>query len=57
MMQQSKRKDKRTGISTKESQEIAGDQSSITFMRSLDPFLVSGISKKNFNEETDDLQD
>lgn len=48
---------KTTGISTKESQEIAGDQSSITFMLWLDPFIVSRLSKNNFIIFTADLQD
>ena len=48
---------KKSGISTKESQDIAGDQSSITFMRCLDPFIASRISKKNFSEGTDDPRD
>ena len=48
---------KKSGISTKESQIIAGDQSSISFMLWLDPFIVSRLSKNNFIIFTADLQD
>ena len=47
------RSSKKSGISTKESEEIAGEQSTIAFMRWLDPCIVKRISKKNFEGEDD----
>ena len=47
------RSSKKSGISTKESEEIAGEQSTIGFMRWLDPYILHKISKKNFEEEDD----
>ena len=47
------RSSKKSGIPTKESEEIAGEQSTIVFMRCLDPYIVNRISKKNFEGEDD----
>ena len=47
------RSSKKSGISTKESEEIAGEQSTVAFMRWLDPYIVNRISKKNFEGEDD----
>ena len=44
---------KKSVISTKESEEIAGEQSTIAFVRSLDPYIVHRISKKNVEGEDD----
>ena len=38
---------------TKKSEEIAGEQSTIAFMRWLDPYIVNRISKNNFEGEDD----
>ena len=46
---------KKSGTSTKESEEIAGEQSAIVFKRWLDPYIVNRTSKKYFEEE--DYQD
>ena len=47
------RSSKKSGISTKESEEIVGEQSAIAFMRCLDPYIVNRISKNNFEGEDD----
>ena len=47
------RSSKKLGILTKKSEEIAGEQSTIAFMRWLDPYIVNRISKKNFEGEDD----
>ena len=49
------RSSKKSGTSTKESEEIAGEQSAIVFKRWLDPYIVNRTSKKYFEEE--DYQD
>ena len=41
---------------TKESEEIAGEQSTIAFMHWLDPYIVNRISKNNFEEDDPDVQ-
>ena len=47
------RSSKNSEISTKESEEIAGEQSTIAFMRWLDRYIVDRISKKDFEWEDD----
>ena len=47
------RSSKKPRISTKESEEIANEQSTIAFMRWLDPYIVNTISKNNFEGEDD----
>ena len=47
------RSSKKSGISTKESEEIAGEQSTIAFMRWLGAYIVHRISKKNFEGKDD----
>ena len=42
------RSSKKSRILTKESEEIAGEQSTTAFIRWLDPYIVTRISKKNF---------
>ena len=43
----------RLQILTKKSEEIAGEQSKIAFIRWLDPYIVNRISKNNFEGEDD----
>ena len=47
------RSSKKSGISTKESEEIAGERSIIALIRWLDHYIVNRTSKKNFKEEDD----
>ena len=47
------RSTKKLGILTKESEEVAGEQSTNAFMRWLDPYIVNRISKKKFEGEYD----
>ena len=44
---------KKSGFFTKKSLEIAADQSSVNFMRWLDPFIVSRTSNKKFKKKTE----
>ena len=50
------RSSKKSGISTKKSEEIAGEQSTITVMHWLDPYIVNRILKNNFEEDDQDDQ-